>query len=289
LEAGFPTLVTPQGSSQARKLYVFSATQPLRYLAFVMSRFARAETATIAFPTNGNGRSAGPEAEGIRVLGSTYRSMNLSIQSNPRQLQRGRDLADRAADIALFYESLVGDSPYSSFTVALIESDLPGGHSPGYFAALNQPLPTSQLQWRNDPAAFNGFPDFFIAHELAHPWWGQADRRGQLPRAVDQRGLRAILRRALRAASARRRGVRVGAAADAEVGARSERSGARLSRLPSRAHPRREPGVPRAGLQQGRDGAAHAAASRRRRGVLPRAAPLLLPLPLSHGRPRTLP
>ena len=51
-------------------------------------------------------------------------------------------MRDRAADIALFYESLIGDSPYSSFTVALVESDLPGGHSPGYFAALNQPLPT---------------------------------------------------------------------------------------------------------------------------------------------------
>jgi len=174
LEAGFPVVGTPPGSSQARKLYVFSATQPLRYLAFVMSRFARAETATIAFPTNSNGRPPGPDAEDIRVLGSTYRSMNLSVEANPRQMQRGRELAERAADIAMFYESLLGDSPYSSFTVALIESDLPGGHSPGYFAALNQPLPTSQLQWRNDPAAFNGFPDFFIAHELAHQWWGQA-------------------------------------------------------------------------------------------------------------------
>ena len=46
--------------------------------------------------------------------------------------------------------------------------------SPGYFAALNQPLPTSLLVWRNDPAAFTGFPDFFIAHEMAHQWWGQA-------------------------------------------------------------------------------------------------------------------
>jgi aminopeptidase N len=89
-------------------------------------------------------------------------------------MTRGRDLADRAADIAMFYESLLGDSPYASFTVALIESDLPGGHSPAYFAALNQPLPTTQLVWRNDPAAFNGFPEFFIAHEVAHQWWGQA-------------------------------------------------------------------------------------------------------------------
>ena len=69
---------------------------------------------------------------------------------------------------------LLGDSPYPSFTVAVVENDLPGGHSPGYFAALNQPLPSSNLNWRNDPAAFAGFPDFFIAHELAHQWWGQA-------------------------------------------------------------------------------------------------------------------
>jgi len=173
LEPGFPTLISSQ-EPQPRKLYVFSATQPLRYLAFVMSRFARAETATIAFPPKGNGRPAGPEDEGIRVTGSTYRSMNLSVEANPRQLQRGRDLAERAADIATFYESIIGDSPYSSFTVALIESDLPGGHSPGYFAALNQPLPSTPFVWRNDPAAFSGFPDFFIAHELAHQWWGQA-------------------------------------------------------------------------------------------------------------------
>ena len=74
----------------------------------------------------------------------------------------------------MFYESIIGDSPYSSFTVALIESDLPGGHSPGYFAALNQQLPSSGLVWRNDPAAFPNYPDFFLAHELAHQWWGQA-------------------------------------------------------------------------------------------------------------------
>ena len=32
----------------------------------------------------------------------------------------------------------------------------------------------SPYNWRNDPAAFQGFPEFFLAHELAHQWFGQA-------------------------------------------------------------------------------------------------------------------
>jgi hypothetical protein len=164
LEAGFPGILAGKDPSQNRKIYVFRAAQPLRYLAFIMSRFARAETATIAFP--------GEAVPGL--TGNTYRALNLSAEANPRQVQRGHEAAARAADIALFYESLIGDSPYSSFTVAIVESDLPGGHSPGYFAMLNQPLPSSSLVWRNDPAAFSTYPDFFLAHELAHQWWGQA-------------------------------------------------------------------------------------------------------------------
>jgi aminopeptidase N len=39
---------------------------------------------------------------------------------------------------------------------------------------LNSPLFISAVTWRNDPAAFQGFPEFFLAHELAHQWWGQA-------------------------------------------------------------------------------------------------------------------
>jgi hypothetical protein len=172
LEPGFPVLVPGKDSkdpTQTRKLYAFVATQPLRYLAFIVSRFSRAETATIGFP-----ETAATMTAGVPLKGISYRSLSLSVEANPRQVSRGRDLADRAADIATFYQSLIGDSPYASFTVALVESDLPGGHSPAYFASLNQPLPSSQLIWRNDPAAFNNFPEFFIAHEVAHQWWGQA-------------------------------------------------------------------------------------------------------------------
>jgi aminopeptidase N len=28
--------------------------------------------------------------------------------------------------------------------------------------------------WRNDPVAFDEYPNFFVAHEVAHQWWGQA-------------------------------------------------------------------------------------------------------------------
>jgi len=171
LEAVFPGILPGKDPAQNRKIYVFNATQPLRYLAFILSRFSRAETATIGFPAR---TSVEPAQQEIRLAGHVYDSLNLSVEANPRQLQRGREVASRAADIALFYESLLGDSPYSSFTVALVESDLPGGHSPGYFAMLNQPLPTSPLVWRNDPVAFSNYPDFFIAHEIAHQWWGQA-------------------------------------------------------------------------------------------------------------------
>ena len=131
-----------------------------------MNRRMHHNQASIAFPQ--------PADDDIALTGLSFNSLNLSVEANHRQAKAGRELLDRAADIAMFYQSLVGDSPYPSFTVALIESDLPGGHSPGYFAVLNQPLPSSRLTWRDDPAAFSGYPDFFIAHEIAHQWWGQA-------------------------------------------------------------------------------------------------------------------
>jgi hypothetical protein len=164
---GFPAVIPGANPTLTRKLYVFSVPQPVRYFAFLMSRFVRAETLTVAFPPT-------TQDHDEELAGNTYHSLSISVEANPRQEKRGHDLAERAADIASFYQSVLGDCPYPTFTLALIEADLPGGHSPGYFAVLNQPLPMSQLTWRNDPAAFTNYPDFFIAHELAHQWWGQA-------------------------------------------------------------------------------------------------------------------
>jgi aminopeptidase N len=108
------------------------------------------------------------------ISGAVFDSLDLTVEANPLQVPRGRELIEDAADVARFYHSIVGDAPYSSFTLALVEHLQPGGHSPAYFAALNQPLPNTPLNWQTDPVNFEGFPEFFLAHEMAHQWWGQA-------------------------------------------------------------------------------------------------------------------
>jgi hypothetical protein len=149
-------LTVPDG-----RAFAFRANQPLRYLAAVISRFtkvAEASTRITDLP------AANADADRIAV----------SIEAQRTQQARGRQILKPVEDILRFYAGLVGDAPYPSVAVALLESDLPGGHSPGYFAVINNPPPGAAMTWRGDPAMFDGFPEFFLAHELAHQWWGQA-------------------------------------------------------------------------------------------------------------------
>jgi hypothetical protein len=143
------------------KMFEFRATEPLRYLAVVVARLIRIGESDITLPES-------------LAASSGVERLTVAVEAQASQRFRGRNVAQQAEDIMRFYGSLVGDVPYKSTTVALIESDLPGGHSPGYFAVIKNPLSPSNVTWRNDPAAFDGFPEFFLAHELAHQWWGQA-------------------------------------------------------------------------------------------------------------------
>jgi hypothetical protein len=136
------------------KIFEFKATQAVRYLAIVVGRFSRVAETDLVIP------EAVSSASGIDRLA-------LAVEAQSSQRFRGRAVALR------FYSTLMRDVPYRSATIALVESDLPGGHSPGYFAVIKNPLNLATT-WRGDPAAFEGFPEFFLAHELAHQWWGQA-------------------------------------------------------------------------------------------------------------------
>lgn len=149
---GSPQIVSEPGQRR-RKLYVFQALRPVRYLAAIISRFTQLDSARV-------------DAAGSAV--------SLQIVGTPRAAVRGREMAERTASVLGFYAGLVGDAPYPSFTLAVGESDRPGGHSPPYFAVLNQVVPGSRFLWRNDPVSFDNYPAFFLAHEVAHQWWGHA-------------------------------------------------------------------------------------------------------------------
>ncbi|HEX7084737.1 MAG TPA: M1 family aminopeptidase [Vicinamibacterales bacterium] len=140
-----------------RRIFVFAATRPVRYLSCVISRFEDMESRALGA---GESDSGAP--------------LQLRVTSSPRQRSRAREVLDMAADIMRFYRSVMHDAPYEGLSLAVVESHVPGGHAPGYMAVINQPLPMSPFVWRDDPASFERFPEFFVAHELAHQWWGQA-------------------------------------------------------------------------------------------------------------------
>jgi hypothetical protein len=144
-------VVGQTGASAARRTYTFEAEQPVKYLAFVASRFTRV-----------TGNQAEP-------------AMRLSAEVTGRFRVEAPKIMSQAADIARFYEEIAGARPYPSFALALVEDDLPGGHSPAYFAVLHKVgrAGRQNLTWSADPASFSDYPEYFLAHELAHQWWGQ--------------------------------------------------------------------------------------------------------------------
>lgn len=168
----------PAAAAGGRRTWEFAVRQPVRYLSWVVSRFTEVGRTEVVLPApaatdqpaNG-GADPGRSQAGTGVF---YRGMDVAVTANPRQISRGRALLPQVAAVLTFYGTLLDDFPYPSFTLALVDHELPGGHSPAYFALLHQPLPTTPYMWRNDPVHFDEFPQFFLAHELAHQFWGQS-------------------------------------------------------------------------------------------------------------------
>ncbi len=180
--SGVDVLLPAPGAIAGQRLFSFQTTHPVRYLGAVVSRMTRADAATVALDIVVPPPPPPPKSVTLAELMAppkpvpvgSRNTVSLVTMGNRRQESRAREALGTTADIMRFYASLMGDAPYPNFSVALLENDLPGGHSPAYFAVLNNPLPTTPFVWRNDPAVFHDFPEFILAHEVAHQWWGQA-------------------------------------------------------------------------------------------------------------------
>jgi hypothetical protein len=165
-----PPLSQPDGQL-GPKSYRFTAIQPAKYLSAILSRFWPHNTTAREIRLSSTTTMPPPRS------GVVYDSVKLSIETNPRSADLLDDHHARAEDILRFYGSIMSDVPYPTLTLALLDSVLPGGHSPAYLSVLNQPLPNApgtMWSWGDDPVAFSDTEHFFLAHELAHQWWGQA-------------------------------------------------------------------------------------------------------------------
>jgi hypothetical protein len=189
MPSGAPRPATPASGGRQQKTFLFQNDRPVRYLSCVISRFNQVATTTLNIRASsgsfGDPRVVMPEpgsAAPTTTESSTPsapepaedRMLSLTVKANPRQVGRARSLAEQTNTILQYYASVIGESPYPGFTLAVTENELPGGHSPAYFAVLHQVLPNTPVIWRNDPVNFESFPSFYLAHELAHQWWGQA-------------------------------------------------------------------------------------------------------------------
>jgi hypothetical protein len=82
------------------------------------------------------------------------------------------ELLQRSASILQYYQTLFGPCPYPRINVVFGEGLTPGGYSPPGMTILSRRALRLRRLTGDDPADFSDVPDFFLAHELAHQWWG---------------------------------------------------------------------------------------------------------------------
>lgn len=85
-----------------------------------------------------------------------------------------RETAKSADRILRFYSGRFGKFPYQNLNLVLRPMEEPGGHAPPTVAILNRVFSYWEVKMIRDPVHITEFPDIFLAHELAHQWWGQA-------------------------------------------------------------------------------------------------------------------
>ncbi len=133
---------------EGRTVYTYLCDQPVKYFSLLIGRI----TSSITF------KSIVPMSVIFYSLDRTY----------------AREQAELADRILRFYGNYFGSYPYSSLNIVLRPAPEPGGHAPATFVIFNRVFTFVKGKTAKDPLYFADYPEFFLAHEIAHQWWGQA-------------------------------------------------------------------------------------------------------------------
>ena len=130
--------------------YVFETMYPVKYLAFIVGKFSKV------------------------IEDSEFIPLEIFVSSNWR-FQKN-ELLERAKNILEFYQARFGPFPYEKLSIVQRYWTQTGGHSPPSFIIINE-LPSispgKKYQERESPVNLSRWKEYYLAHEIAHQWWGQ--------------------------------------------------------------------------------------------------------------------
>ncbi len=131
-------------------VFVFVMEKPLKYMAFIVGEFIKTNEISKPLPLSYF------RATGVRSL--------------------SWDLFKAASDIYDFYKNNFGAYPFEKLCIVHRFWSQGGGHSPPSFIVLNE-LPRvpgrRRLEMKKSPVDLTRWREYFLAHEIAHQWWGQ--------------------------------------------------------------------------------------------------------------------
>lgn len=132
-------------------VYIFETKYPLKYLSFIVGDITKVKEDSGSLPLQ------------------LYSSSEIYFQK--------RGLVEDAKRIIQFYESKFGPFPYEKLGIVQRNWSSSGGHSSPSFIVLNElPQVAEGGHYVNvrSPVDLSRWKEYFIAHEIAHQWWGQA-------------------------------------------------------------------------------------------------------------------
>ncbi len=131
-------------------VHTYQTHSPVKYLSFVVGKFSLREEAAAPFP--------------------------LTYYRGSQTLAADWDLFTGARRIIEYYQSIFGEFPFEKLDLVRRVWSATGGHSPASFIVLND-LPDIINQGirpnPDSPVNLSRWKDYFMAHEVAHQWWGQ--------------------------------------------------------------------------------------------------------------------
>jgi hypothetical protein len=85
------------------------------------------------------------------------------------------DIFKTAGEIIDFYQNLFGPYPFDKLSIVRQVGKSQWGHSPPAFVVINDLPLMSQVSSRRrarSPVVLSSWDEYFLAHEIAHQWWG---------------------------------------------------------------------------------------------------------------------